>query len=134
MEYRLLLTSIVTYIFYLMGGFDTGLEVLIIMTVIDYITGLLKACINKCLSSYWGWRGIIKKCSIFLCIIVAVQLERITGQIDSIHNLVAFGFVVNEGISIIENLIEIGVPVPDVLKQYLDKLNGKQGIKDQGGK
>lgn len=125
MEYRLLLTAIVTYLFYLLGGFDTGLEVLIVMTVIDYITGIIKACFNKCLSSYWGWRGIVKKCSIFLCIIVAVQLERFTGQADTIHNLVAFGFVVNEAISIIENLVAIGVPVPDTLKQYLNKLSSK---------
>jgi toxin secretion/phage lysis holin len=120
--YRSFLTALVTGIAYLLGGFDTGIEALFIMTTIDYITGMLKAICNKNVNSYIGWKGLIKKGSIFLCIIVAVQLERISRQPESIHNLVAFAFVVNEGVSIIENLIDIGVPVPEVLVRFLKKM------------
>ena len=61
--------------------------------------------------------------------LVAVQMEKIIGQPETIHNVVAFAFVVNEGISILENLIDIGVPVPEFLIKYLKKMKDKEGGK-----
>lgn len=129
MEYKLILTAFVTLIAYMLGGFDTGIQTLLIMTAVDYITGMIKAIINKNLNSYIGWRGLCKKAGVFITIIVAVQIELIIGQPETIHNVVAFAFVVNEGISILENLSEIGVPVPKFLIQYLEKMKDKEGEK-----
>ncbi len=128
MEYKLILTALVTYAAYLMGGYDMGLQSLIVIVVIDYVTGIMKAITNKNLNSYIGWRGLMKKCGVFITIIVSVQIEHITGQPETIHNLVAFAFITNEAISILENLIEIGVPVPEVLIKFLKKM------KDDGDK
>lgn len=128
MEYRLLLVSLVSYLAYLMGGWDMGIQTLIIMVAVDYITGIMKALVQKNLNSYIGWKGLMKKCGIFITVIVSVQMEHITNQPDTIHNLVAFAFVANEGISILENLVEIGVPVPDIMIKFLKKM------KDDGDK
>lgn len=122
MEYKAYLTLLISGIAYLLGGIDTSIQTLIIMVTIDYISGMLKAIIQKNLNSYIGWRGLIKKAGVFITIIVAVQIEIITKQPDTLHNLVAFAFVVNEGVSILENLIDIGVPVPRVLIQFLKKI------------
>jgi toxin secretion/phage lysis holin len=121
------LTLVVTSLAYLLGGYDMGIEVLIIMIVLDYLTGILKAIVNRNLNSYIGWKGLCKKTGIFICIMVAVQMEHLLGQIDTIHPLVAFAFVVNEAISILENLIEMNVPVPQFLIQYLKKMKDKDG-------
>jgi toxin secretion/phage lysis holin len=125
LDYKIILTAFLSYAAYLLGGFDKGLEVLIIMTIIDYLTGLMKAVCNKCLSSYIGWRGLVKKTSVFICIMVAVQIEKLIDKPNSLHDLVAFAFVVNEGISITENLVAIGVPVPKVLVKFLNKMKDK---------
>ncbi|MBU3682403.1 MAG: phage holin family protein [Flavobacterium sp.] len=107
---------------YLLGGWDNGIEALCIMVVADYATGLMKAIINKNLSSYIGFRGIFKKVCIFILVAVAVQIEKITNQNDTLHNYVAYCLIVNEGISILENAAEMGVPIPDVLKNLLKKM------------
>ncbi len=122
MGYKAILTALVSYIAYLMGGYDMGIKTLFVMITVDYMTGIMKAIVNKNLNSYIGWRGMMKKCGILLTIIVAVQIENITNQPETIHNLVAFAFVVNEGVSILENLIDIGVPVPDFLIKFLKKM------------
>lgn len=132
MEYRLILTALVSYIAYLMGGYDMGIQSLLLMVAIDYVTGIMKALIQKNLNSYIGWKGFMKKCGIFITIIVSVQIENITHQPESIHNLVAFAFVVNEGVSILENLIDIGVPVPNFLVKFLKKM--KDDNEKDGGK
>jgi toxin secretion/phage lysis holin len=96
------------------------------MVVADYVTGLMKAVINKNLSSYIGFRGIFKKVSIFVLVAVAVQIEKITNQTDTLHNYVAYCLIVNEAISILENSAEMGVPIPDVLKNLLKKMKNTE--------
>jgi toxin secretion/phage lysis holin len=82
----------------------------------------MKATVNKNLSSYIGFRGIFKKVCLFVLIAVAVQIERITNQPNTLHNLVAYCLITNEAISILENVAEMGVPIPDVLKNMLKKM------------
>jgi len=127
---KIWLTAVLSFVAYLLGGYDMGIQTLIIIVVLDYITGMLKAIINKELNSYIGWRGLCKKAGIFICIIVAVQVENLISQPETLHNFVAFAFTVNEGISILENLVEMGVPVPDFLIQYLKKMKDKDGDKN----
>ena len=115
-------TAMIGVLAYLLGGWDRGMEALIILVATDYATGLMKATVNKNLSSYIGFRGIFKKVSIFVLIAVSVQLEKITNQPETIHNLVAYCLITNEAISILENVAEMGVPIPDVLKNMLKKM------------
>ncbi len=77
MQYKiyLYLTAIVTFFAYLMGGYDMGIQVLLIMIALDYITGMLKALILKQLNSYVGWKGLCKKAGLLICVMVSVQIE-----------------------------------------------------------
>lgn len=124
-----LLLSIVTS---LLGGYDMAIQVLTTLIVIDYLTGIMKAIVNKELSSYLGWRGLIKKISMYLCIMVAVQLECLINQPNTIRNLVAFGFVANEGISILENLDALGIKV-DILKKHFDNMRNEENKNKKDG-
>jgi len=122
---KIVLTLLLSTVTYLIGGFDMALQTMTVMIIIDYITGIMKAVNNKNLSSYLGWKGIMKKTSMFLSIIVACQLERAIGQEGLIRNVVAYGFVVNEGISILENMDDLGIQIP-LLREYLLRMKDKR--------
>lgn len=108
---------------YLLGGFDTMLISLLVFMIIDYITGIIKAIIDKKLSSKIGYIGICKKFLILLVIVVSTILDRITGLNNSIRYLVIGFYLANEGISILENVVEIGIPVPEKIKDILNNIN-----------
>lgn len=110
---------------YIYGGLDVALQCLIISIILDYLTGLIKSYINKSLSSSIGFKGILKKIGILILVALAVLVDRITGETGSIRTLVIYYFVANEGLSIIENLGEAGLPIPSNLKNALDSLKDK---------
>ena len=107
---------------FLLGGFDVALQCLLVAIVIDYISGLAKAYITKTLSSQIGLKGIIKKVGVLLVVMLAVLIDRVTGESGAIRTLVIYNFVANEGLSIIENLAQAGVPIPKVIKDALKAL------------
>ena len=111
---------------FLLGGFDVALQCLLVAIVIDYISGLAKAYITKTLSSQIGLKGIIKKVGVLLVVMLAVLIDRVTGESGAIRTLVIYNFVANEGLSIIENLAQAGVPIPKVIKDALKALK-KEG-------
>lgn len=108
---------------YLLGGFDTMLVSLLIFMIIDYITGIIKALIDKKLSSKIGYIGIFKKFLILFVIVISTILDRIVGLDNSIRYLVIGFYLANEGISILENAVEIGIPVPEKIKDILNNIN-----------
>lgn len=108
-----------TTIIYLFGGVDVAMNCLLIAIVIDYISGLIKAYECKVLSSKIGFRGILKKVGVLLVVMLAVLIDRVTGETGAIRTLVIYYFVANEGLSIVENLAEAGVPIPKALKKAL---------------
>lgn len=119
------ISVICTTIIYLLGGFDIALQSLIIVIIIDYVTGLASAIYNKELSSKIGLKGILKKFS-YLCIVaLSVVIDRITGQSGLIRNLVIYFFVANDGLSVIENLAEMGVKLPTKLTDSLEQIKKK---------
>lgn len=122
---KIILTLLLSFVTSLLGGFDMAIQVMFTLMAIDYLTGVMKATINKQLSSYLGFRGIMKKVGMIICIIVTVQLERLINQPNTIRNLVAFGFVANEGISILENLDALGIKV-DILKTQFNNMRNEQ--------
>lgn len=107
---------------YLIGGMDIAITCLLIAIALDYISGLIKAYECKVLSSKIGFRGIIKKVGVLLVVMLAVLIDRVTGNTGAIRTLVVYYFVANEGLSIIENLAEAGVPIPKSLKKALKSL------------
>lgn len=109
---------------YAFGGIDGILITLIAFTIFDYVTGILSAIINGKLSSYKGYKGIIKKIALYILVAISVLLERFIG-IPAIREIVIMFFIGNEGISILENMVEIGVDVPPAIKTALNEINKK---------
>lgn len=115
-----------------LGGLDGFLYALIIFVIVDYITGIMVAIINKELSSEIGARGIFKKILIFILVGIAHIIDsRLIGEGSVIRTAVIFFYLSNEGISIIENSTRIGLPVPQKLKDVLAQLHGKAKGEDK---
>jgi toxin secretion/phage lysis holin len=115
------------YIGYFLGGWDGFLYALVAFVVIDYITGLMVAVLEKRLSSEVGFRGIFKKVLIFSLVAVGHIIDsRLIQSEGVIRTAVIFFYLSNEGISILENTAKIGLPIPEKLKAVLEQLNQEE--------
>jgi toxin secretion/phage lysis holin len=120
-------------ILYLVGDITMPFIILLIFMCTDYITGLILSGIFKKskktksggLSSEIGFKGLIKKVCIIICVIVANMLDYVL-KTNYIRNVVIISFITNEVISIIENLGLIGVKIPKVITNAIDILKGKE--------
>lgn len=119
--FSFLLTSIV----YLLGGIDIALKSLLLVMILDYITGVISAIYNKKLNSKVGLKGILKKVFYLLIVALSVILDDIMGDIGAIRTLVIYFFVANDGISILENASEMNIPLPKKLVETLEQLKGE---------
>ena len=116
-----------------LGGWDTALQTLIIFMAIDYITGLLVAGIwqrsNKsqtgAIESRAGFKGLIRKGLILLVVLIGVQLDAIIGLQAFCRTAIVLFFCGNEGLSIVENLGIMGLPLPDFIKSKFEQLRDK---------
>lgn len=115
----MIVSVVATTFVWLVGGIDIALSCLLVAIVIDYISGIIKAYETKTLSSAIGFRGILKKVGILLIVMLAVLVDRITIDNGGIRTLVIYYFVANEGLSILENLAQAGLPIPKSLKNAL---------------
>lgn len=116
---------LLTTIIYLLGGMDIALKSLIVIMMIDYITGVASAIYNKKLSSKIGFKGIIKKFS-YLCIVaLSVVIDNLISQDGVIRTLVIYFFVANDGLSIIENMAQMDIKLPKKLVDSLEQIKGK---------
>ena len=119
------LSVLLTTFVYLLGGFDVALQSLLIVIVIDYISGVSSAIYNKKLSSKVGLKGIIKKFC-YLCIVaLSVVIDNLLGQSGMIRSLVIYFFVANDGLSIIENMAEMNIKLPKKLIESLEQIKNK---------
>ena len=121
---QMIVTVLGGYIGYFLGGWDGFLYALVAFVVIDYITGLMVAILEKRLSSEVGFRGIFKKVVLFSLVAVGHIVDsRLLQNEGVIRTAVIFFYLSNEGISILENTAKIGLPVPEKLKNVLAQLN-----------
>ena len=115
----------------LLGGWDRALEILLIFIALDYLTGLGAAMKTKTLKSSIGFQGLMKKATIFLVVILAAQLDRITGNTAGVfRTATAFFFISNEGLSILENVGEMGIKLPAFIASALTKLRDNNDVTD----
>lgn len=123
---------IATFFTYLFGSFDLALQVLVVFMVLDYLTGVLYAFLTNQLNSEVGFRGLIKKCMILAVLIVGVELDRMLGNGGTwvFRTLVAYFYIANEGISLLENISNLGVPIPNKIKTALEQLNNEEDLKE----
>ena len=119
------ISVILTTIVYLLGGIDIALQSLLIVIVIDYLTGIASAIYNKELSSKIGFKGIIKKFSYLLVVALSVVIDNLLGQSGLIRSLVIYFFVANDGLSIIENMAKMNVKLPQRLIDALEQIKKK---------
>ena len=112
-----------------LGGWDVGLQTLVIFMCIDYLMVLVVAGVfhqskkteDGTLESRAGWKGLVRKGVTLLIVLVAVQLDKVIGS-SFIRDSVVIGFIANESISIIENAGLMGIPIPDVIRNAIEVL------------
>ncbi|PYG90127.1 Cph1 family holin [Ruminiclostridium sufflavum DSM 19573] len=129
--FKTVIAMLATFLTWLFGAWDTALCVLISFMALDYCTGLIKGCVFKKLSSDIGLKGLARKAVIFVVLIVAVLLDRLSGNGQWIfRTLVCYFYIANEGISILENCAQLGLPVPVKIKDALVQLKdgGKKNV------
>lgn len=113
-----------TFFTWIFGTWDIAIAILIIFMVLDYLTGVIVAYQNKTLNSEVGFKGLIKKCMILVILIVAVMLDRLSNTGTWVfRTLVCYFYIANEGISLLENVSNLGVKIPEKLKDALEQLN-----------
>ena len=111
---------------YFLGGMDGFIYALITFVVVDYITGLMCAVLDKKLSSEIGFQGIFKKILIFSLVAIGHIIDKsVIGDGSVIRTAVIFFYLSNEGVSILENAAHIGLPIPQKLKDVLGQLHNK---------
>lgn len=122
------------------------LIILALVMVLDWVTGVTRSYLNGKVSSEKGWRGIIKKTQHLAVVLVAIILDLVSqyalaqtgitsigigdykievGKICFWALLVITWLIINELISILENLGESGVPFPKFLLNALTKLKAQ---------
>lgn len=101
---------------------------LLVMMVLDVASGMCAAVVQGELSSKVSFVGMMRKCSILLIIGAAAALESMQPDLP-LSKLTAGFFVINEGLSVLENARKAGVPIPPILSRSLDGL-----LTDQKGK
>lgn len=114
-----------TLLTWLFGGWELGLQILIIAMILDYIMGLMCGYKGKELNSKTGFNGLKRKFTILIILILAVLLDRLIGQEWIFRTLVIYFYVAMEGLSILENAAKLNVPIPGRLKDALIQLQEK---------
>ncbi|NOU95184.1 holin [Paenibacillus sp. LMG 31456] len=109
-----------------LGGWDTALKVMVYLMVADYISGLLGAIKTKTVNSEVMFWGGIRKAIVLGVIALSVLLDEfVSGQSPVFRTLVIYFYAGREGLSVIENLGILGVPLPGVITQFLEQLKEK---------
>ena len=117
------------FLSFFLGGLDSVMTVLLVFVACDIVTGLMKAIVNKRLCSDIGFRGISKKVCMFVFIGIAHVIDReMLGDTPVLRDGVMMFYLASEGISIMENAIDMNAPVPEVLKEYFLSWRNKQLI------
>lgn len=124
-EIKLILAGIGGFLGYTLGGFDIMLTTLIAFMIIDYITGVMNAIVKKELSSAIGFKGIFRKITILCLVGVATYLDTMLG-VDMLRYLTICFYIANEGISLLENSSNLGLPIPQKIKDVLEQLKNKE--------
>lgn len=115
----------------LFGGWDIMLKVLVIVMVIDYVTGWIVAILGNSVKTETGhldsniaWKGLLKKGLALLVVLLGAMLDKAVGQ-SVFRNMIVWFYIANEGLSILENLALAGVPFPTGMKNLLEQMKNK---------
>ena len=120
--------GIVTAVSGFLGGMDGIMYAMLVFISIDYITGVAAAAKRKQLSSEVGFWGIVRKVCVISLVGIAHFVDIYVMQSgNAFRTAVALYYIGNEGLSLLENIENLGVVLPkklvDALKQIRDKNN-----------
>lgn len=124
------------------GEMAVPIIVLMVMMIIDYLSGMSAAWVRGDLSSKIGAKGIVKKVGYMALIVAAMGVDYLiysgvaSVNIEVSYNmwfgmLVAVWLIINELISILENLDRLGVPIPEFMKKIINRLKVSADGKDE---
>lgn len=120
---NILWTGISTFFVYVFGGVDVAFKCLIVIMIIDYVTGVTANILN--LDSKVGFKGIAKKVMILALVAVGAQVDKAMGTDGYMcRTIVTMFYIANESLSIVENSAKMGLPVPKKLIECLEQLKG----------
>ena len=118
--------SVSVFLGWFFGSFDGSLKVLIVLVVIDYISGIAAAARKGELNSSVGFWGIIRKFLIFTIIGIAHVIgNELFDHTLLIREAVVYFYAANEGFSIIENVDKLGIPIPKIVRNMFSTLKNK---------
>lgn len=117
--------------------------ILIAVMSIDYITGLICGAMGKSektengyLKSHEAFKGLLKKALILLVVLLAALLDMAVSkgkgiQFEAVMGATCLWFIASEGLSILENVARMGVPVPKILLKLLEVMKSKGDAPDE---
>lgn len=124
--FKNILAWLCTLISFLFGDIEGMLIALIALIILDYISGVIAAAVEKRLSSAVGAKGIAKKIFMLLIVALANIVDiNVIGDGHVLKTVTIVFYICNECISLIENAGRIGVPVPKKLLDVLEQLKNK---------
>ena len=119
---RLLFTIFGSCLGFFLGDLDIFIYTLLCFVICDYLSGIIRAGFERKLSSKVGFRGIFKKIMIFIIVGIANLCDKNLIQNEAmIRSAIIFFYIANEGLSILENSLTIGIPIPEKLKILLEQ-------------
>ena len=101
------------------GQWGSILWAVLVIMVLDYLTGVIKAIYTKTISSEIGFKGLLKKITVLIIVALSNVLQQITGDNVAIREIVIMFYVANEGISVLENVAVIYPRMPKAIKDIL---------------
>ncbi len=120
-------TAIGGWLGYFLGGVDGLMIALVIFMVLDYITGVMVAVVDKKLSSSVGAKGLMKKMVTIMLVGVANVVDtHIIGTGSALRGAVICFYLSNEGLSLLENAAYLGLPIPEKLRTILAQLHERE--------
>lgn len=119
---KLLFTLFGSCMGFFIGEMDIFVYTLLCFVICDYISGIIRAGFERKLSSKVGFKGILKKIMIFIIVGIANLCDKNLIQNEAmIRSAIIFFYIANEGLSILENSLAIGLPIPEKLKILLEQ-------------
>lgn len=112
---------------FVFGDLNGLMVALVALIVLDYISGVLAAVVERKLSSEVGAKGIAKKIFMLLIVAVANIVDiNVIGEGHVLKSVTVVFYIANECISLLENAGRLGVPVPKKLLDVLEQLKNRE--------
>ncbi len=131
---QIIFSAVGGWLGYFLGACDGLLIALLVFVVIDYVTGVMCAIVDKTLSSAVGFKGIFRKVLIFTLVGIGHILDiNVLGDGSVLRTAIIFFYLSNEGVSLLENAGHLGLPIPDKMKEILAQLHNRRTDDENGG-